>query len=148
MKKCSKCGIEKDECEFFFKNKNKNLLHTTCKVCKREIDRLSYLNNNNNRKIKIKEQRVINRGLSKDYIKNLKQNSKCSKCGDERWYVLDFHHLNDDSKIENISKLANMGATKKIEEELKKCVILCSNCHRELHHFERENGAVAQLVER
>jgi len=148
MKKCSKCGIEKDECEFFFKNKIKNILHTMCKVCKREIDRLAYLNNNNNRKNKIKEQRYKNRGLLKDYINDLKQNSKCSKCGDERWYVLDFHHLNDDAKIENISKLVNMGASKKIQEELKKCVILCSNCHRELHHLEREKGSVAQLVER
>ena len=107
-------------------------------MCKREIDRSSYSNNNNNRKIKIKEQRNINRDLSRNYIKELKQNSKCSKCGDERWYVLDFHHLNDDDKIENVSKLANAGATKKIQEELKKCIILCSNCHRELHYLERE----------
>jgi formate dehydrogenase assembly factor FdhD len=140
MKKCSKCGIEKDECEFFFRNKNKNILHTTCKMCKREIDRNSYSNNSNNRKIKIKERRKVNKDLSKNYIRELKQNSKCSKCGEERWYVLDFHHSNDDDKIENISKLANGGATKKIQEELKKCIILCSNCHRELHHLEREEG--------
>ena len=84
----------------------------------------------------------------KNYINELKQNSKCSKCGDKRWYVLDFHHLNDSDKEYNISYLVKQGANKKIKEELKKCVILCSNCHRELHHFEREEGSVAQLVER
>ena len=140
MKKCCKCGVEKDESEFFFKNKSKNLLHTTCKVCKRELDRISYLENKNNRKIKIKEQRLINRTILKGYIKELKQNSECSKCGDKRWYVLDFHHKDDDNKFKNVSTLANQGATIKIKEELDKCVILCSNCHRELHYLERESG--------
>jgi hypothetical protein len=148
MKKCSKCGIEKNECEFFFKSKIKNLLHTTCKECKRKIDKESYSNNKNNRQEKIRERAIVNRDKLKNYINELKQNSKCSKCGDKRWYVLDFHHLNDSDKEYNISYLVKQGANKKIKEELKKCVILCSNCHRELHHFEREEGSVAQLVER
>jgi hypothetical protein len=34
MKKCGRCLIEKDESEFFFKNKEKNILHSMCKECK------------------------------------------------------------------------------------------------------------------
>ena len=55
MKKCSKCQIEKEECEFFFKNKEKNILHSTCKECKRALDRESYSQNKNDRKSKIRK---------------------------------------------------------------------------------------------
>lgn len=24
--------------------------------------------------------------------------------------------------------------------EIQKCILLCSNCHREFHYFEKENG--------
>jgi hypothetical protein len=58
----------------------------------------------------------------------------CSKCGyNANLAALEFHHLQDkdfglDSRtISNTTKEA-------LEKELSKCILLCSNCHRELHH--------------
>lgn len=136
MKKCCKCGIEKDVTEFFFKNKKKGLLHTTCKSCKRTIDRDAYSENRYNRKQKIRETSTNNKLKLKEYVNEIKQNSECQKCGEKKWYVLDFHHTHD--KDDSISNIIKIGSLKRLKIELSKCVILCSNCHREHHHFERE----------
>lgn len=58
---------------------------------------------------------------------------RCAKCGyDKCMDALDFHHLNASDKSFGIA--ANL--TRKWEDlqtELDKCVLLCANCHRELH---------------
>lgn len=51
-----------------------------------------------------------------------------SKCKE----ALDFHHVNPNEKDFNISG-SHSRSWEKIELELKKCVLLCANCHREIH---------------
>jgi len=60
---------------------------------------------------------------------------KCQICGYDRCpEALDFHHLNPDEKDFGFGKIiASPKAVSKIIIELKKCVMLCSNCHREVH---------------
>jgi hypothetical protein len=61
---------------------------------------------------------------------------KCTKCSEKRWYVLDFHHLGD--KDIDVSRMVNDSySIKKIKEEIRKCIVLCANCHRELHFLEK-----------
>ena len=47
----------------------------------------------------------------------------------------DFHHLNPEEKDFNISNPQTNGAKSwfKVRDELKKCVLLCANCHRLVH---------------
>lgn len=60
--------------------------------------------------------------------------SKCSICGYNKNYsVLEFHHLDPLLKEFSIGNLKN-GNYDKALNEAKKCVLLCSNCHKELHH--------------
>ena len=42
----------------------------------------------------------------------------------------DFHHLDPKEKDFNIALNLNY---EECLEELKKCILICSNCHRELH---------------
>lgn len=59
--------------------------------------------------------------------------SKCCKCGYCKNYAaLEFHHLNPNEKDFVWAKLREL-TWFKITEELKKCVLLCANCHREEH---------------
>lgn len=44
---------------------------------------------------------------------------------------MDFHHLNSIDKDFTIS--ARMTSWTAIERELKKCVLVCCRCHREIH---------------
>ncbi len=58
---------------------------------------------------------------------------KCQICGyDKCNSALEFHHLNPEEKEINIgsSKMNNWG---KLVLEVKKCVLLCSRCHKEVH---------------
>lgn len=56
---------------------------------------------------------------------------KCSICGYNKCIkALDFHHLRD--KSFNISG-AHCRSWSIIEQELKKCILVCANCHREIH---------------
>lgn len=69
-----------------------------------------------------------------DFIAKLKQKEggKCVKCGyDKCLSALEFHHKDPDKKDFGISD-DNM-RLKEAVEEIKKCVLICSNCHRELH---------------
>jgi len=59
---------------------------------------------------------------------------KCKICGYNKCLAaFDFHHK-DGVKEGNINRLLKNVSKKKLLKEAKKCILLCSNCHRELHH--------------
>lgn len=58
---------------------------------------------------------------------------RCSRCGYDRCLgALQFHHVNRDEKSFGISKSGFTRAWCAIEKELKKCILLCANCHAEV----------------
>lgn len=62
------------------------------------------------------------------------KSSGCSVCGYDRCtQALDLHHLDSSTKEETVSNLIYRRGIKYVEAELKKCVVLCANCHREHH---------------
>lgn len=69
----------------------------------------------------------------------LYKGGKCAVCGieynEENGAIFDFHHVNPKEKDFNISTLfRNYSAIPdKIWEELDKCILVCSNCHRQIH---------------
>lgn len=78
-----------------------------------------------------------------DYVKSLRNRNKikgieykggkCSICGyDKCNSALDFHHLDQTKKDFTISSNMNR-AWSKIKIELDKCILVCANCHREIH---------------
>ena len=59
---------------------------------------------------------------------------ECSKCGYNKCFAaLDFHHVNPAEKEFGLAKIIYMLPTQERLAELDKVVVLCSNCHRELH---------------
>lgn len=57
---------------------------------------------------------------------------KCQICGYNKCSAaFDFHHVDPLGKDFNIS--AGLTSWERILPELEKCVLLCSNCHREVH---------------
>ena len=66
----------------------------------------------------------------------LKKGVSCAKCGESRTYMLDFHHTDPRTKVDSISAMRNQRRPLKvIKAEIRKCVPLCANHHRELHHL-------------
>ena len=59
---------------------------------------------------------------------------KCSSCGyDKCMDALEVHHLDPDIKECSMKQIYSM-SWKRILLELKKCIMLCSNCHKEEHY--------------
>jgi hypothetical protein len=113
MKTCSKCKVSKDEKEFFFK-KSENRFNSYCKPCLYEYQKQRWLD----RKRKAIEL----------------FGGECCKCGySKNMAALEFHHLDPTKKDFSFSR-GNGKGWKKIVEELKKCILVCSNCHREIHN--------------
>lgn len=57
---------------------------------------------------------------------------KCQNCGYKKsYYCLSFHHINPKEKDFNISS-ATM-SWDSIKKEIDKCVLVCMNCHGEIH---------------
>ncbi len=101
----------------------------TAKQPKSIIDRRYYLNNKEKvylrrtrRRKKLKEEATILLG------------GKCSNCGYNKCpAALDFHHT-ENNKEGNIHDFIKNESREKLLKEAKKCILLCANCHRELHY--------------
>lgn len=65
-------------------------------------------------------------------IKKEKLLRGCDVCGYKKCsYALDWHHINDDKEV-NPSELSS--DIDKYREEVSKCILVCANCHREIHN--------------
>ena len=57
---------------------------------------------------------------------------KCQVCGYDRCVeALEFHHVDPEEKAFNIGD--RVTSLEAILPELEKCVLVCANCHREIH---------------
>lgn len=93
----------------------------------------------NNQKEKTLQRQNKRRQKSKEWIINIKKKLSCVKCGESRWWVLDFHHKDPTKKEGSISRLIRNTTKEKATKEIEKCEVLCSNCHRDLHYQETVN---------
>lgn len=63
---------------------------------------------------------------------------KCEICGYDKCVdALEFHHINPEEKDFGLSNGDTKGL-EKLKKEADKCILICSNCHRELHAKERD----------
>lgn len=62
---------------------------------------------------------------------------KCSHCGYNKCIrSLEFHHIDPSKKSKDYNKNFHTWGVERQKEELKNCILLCSNCHREIHNPE------------
>lgn len=59
--------------------------------------------------------------------------SKCVICGFEEDYAIEFHHKEPGLKEEALSNMFGRRSWKQVKNELDKCVVVCSNCHKGIH---------------
>src|SRR5262252_1068828 len=64
----------------------------------------------------------------------LKSSLHCARCPENHPAALDFHHQNQSQKDRDLGNCVGRGWSKeRILDEVAKCTVLCSNCHRKLH---------------
>lgn len=118
---CTQCGRKLPVTEFHWRNKAKGTRRSECRECHNR-----YMSNKN------AENRMA--------IQQLKKAVCCAKCGEQRWYLLDYHHIDPTSKKDKVSELMLHSSLKDALNEIDKCIPLCANCHREFHYLNRETG--------
>jgi DNA-binding CsgD family transcriptional regulator len=102
-------------------------------ICYVENKRVKLTDDERNHKNyeRVKSRRQQLKQLAVDY-----KGGKCNNCGyDKSIWAFDFHHINPEKKDFSISRYLTL-SWNKIKDELDKCIMLCANCHRELHHNE------------
>lgn len=60
---------------------------------------------------------------------------KCEICGYDRCVeALEFHHINPEEKDFGIGQKGYTRSIEKNKAEVDKCLLVCANCHREIHN--------------
>jgi len=74
------------------------------------------------------------------------KDGRCEICGYDRCMeALEFHHNNSSDKDFSISDKGYTRSWKRVKEELDKCIMVCANCHRELHAKLAASGGNARV---
>lgn len=137
MKYCSKCDTEKPVTEFYKNSKRYDGLDTYCKACDSKRKAKVYkerLRNDEDYVARQKEWAKSRRRKLVERVKEVKRQG-CAVCGyDRSLRSLHFHHVDDHLKEGSINSLVTgRYSDEVINEELGKCVVLCANCHGEVH---------------
>jgi hypothetical protein len=88
------------------------------------------------------KQKIITNGKIRKKIRKVdwqafKATLSCVNCGENHPATFDFHHVErhpDNRKVHKLLQGNNIGGAL---EEIKKCIVLCANCHRK-HHWEED----------
>jgi hypothetical protein len=74
-----------------------------------------------------------------EYVQDIKSQLCCADCGERHPATLQFHHLSSADKMFNIADAVRNGISlDTIKKEIKKCIVLCANCHL-IRHFNMRN---------
>ncbi len=72
--------------------------------------------------------------IQRDKYEAYKTTISCQICGENHLACLDFHHKTKNDKKLRISRQIGWMSFEKVLEEIKRCDVLCANCHRKLHY--------------
>lgn len=114
FKLCPKCKIEKERTEFYVR-RGKEGQSVYCKRCTNDVA--------------VERQRLF-KAKCIEY-----KGGCCVECGYAKCNAaLEFHHTDPTQKDFNISHFKLTTFDDRVKKELDKCILICSNCHREIHN--------------
>lgn len=106
-----------------------------------KLGKSTVIKHTENKHVKLNDDEIKSRNYNK--VKTFRQKLKikaieykggcCQKCGYNKCNAaLEFHHLDPNEKDFGIGTYTVL-SWDKIKEELDKCILVCANCHREIH---------------
>ena len=128
-KTCTKCFQEKSIEDFGWKSRLLNRRHAVCKPCTAKRSNNWYYQNKDAHIENVMLHKRESRVLARQYVWDYLLAHPCVECGESDPVVLEFDHIR--GKVADVSRLVANGATvQRIQKEIDRCQILCSNCHR------------------
>src|SRR5947208_10979420 len=77
------------------------------------------------------------RDKKRAWLMEQKRGKCCEFCGESDPCCLDWHHMDPTEKKFTVSHMWSHSIRQEIvEQEIAKCILICSNCHRRLHRSE------------
>jgi hypothetical protein len=128
-KTCSKCKANKPISEFNFRHTASGVRQSYCKECGKGLTRSHYRSN----KRQYLERNVRSYLKRRELVREMKSRA-CADCGIQYpFYVMDFDHREGETKEYELNRVDRM-TPRAILREIKKCDVVCANCHRERTH--------------
>ena len=82
-----------------------------------------------NRQVYIEKNRRL-RNRKRQYLRDVKS-APCMDCKiSYPYFVMDFDHREGDDKLGELGRSVHIWSWMKLKEEIAKCDVVCSNCHR------------------
>ena len=149
LKKCTICKKRKRTTAF---NKNKRRadgLQNVCRTCAAKRSKSYYKANTKFHRLATKERRKAKRRENKEFLDAIKAARGCLLCPERELCCLEFHHVDPAKKDFGLGMAAHAYELplEVLLEEVKKCAVLCSNCHRKIHAGLLTLPSVTQLAE-
>lgn len=120
-------------------NAHENKTQKFCSMCKQTKDIQQFYNKRDRKGKCVYCVQCLNRQTA-DRFRLFKnkcvqyKGGKCQCCGYNKYEgALQFHHIDPSKKDFNISQVKKRAFNQIITDQLDKCIMLCSNCHREEH---------------
>jgi hypothetical protein len=137
LKRVTKHKLKMERLEKLSKTKGKN--EKVCVACESVLPIENFYIRKKSKKessycIKCSKEQVLvrTRALKKEMVDY--KGGSCAYCGYNKCLsALEFHHIDTGSKKFSLASVRKTKATKEIFDELDKCILLCANCHREIH---------------
>lgn len=142
MKTCIVCKETKSLEHFNLRNssrKTKATHQSYCKDCNKYVARKWRTTENGKKSTKNSKRKT--RGRVYRFIGRILRKSRCGICGESDPTVLQFDHVDPAKKQTEISKMQKMHVKSlyALKEEIRKCRILCANCHMR-HTAKQQNN--------
>ena len=138
--------------EFSFRCKEQRTLVHKCKECSANDSKAHYRNNKEQYRNRCRKTRLKRTLINRQLIIEFLLVNPCSVCDEADIRCLEFDHIDKSTKRDSISRMLSSGLTwNVIRNEIRKCRVLCSNCHRkrtskQLKYF--KETAISSMAER
>lgn len=127
MKTCSKCREAKPLSAFNKRKEGTQGVGSWCKLCHSAYDKARNLAAD--KSVKAKQNAALREAKRPLMLAYLKEHP-CVVCGEDDPIVLEFDHRDPETKSFNVARMMSSHSWPKILAEIKKCDVLCANCHR------------------
>lgn len=124
IRRCTTCRVWKPQSEF---HNSRTGEFSYCRDCRRAYDRRYYASRGREARLSRDRKRAR---ASRAWMAALKGGTPCADCHQTfPTYVMHWDHLPEYEKVASISEMVDNRTRTLVLEELKKCELVCANCH-------------------
>lgn len=128
-KSCSVCKETKPHSDFYKAKRRPDGVSSNCKKCHDSRNKVRQIANPEI----YRALRNTTKLRALDRYNEWKAQQKCTMCPEDDPACLDLHHLDPTEKEATLASVSRSWSWEKMEQEIKKCIVVCRNCHAKIH---------------